>query len=329
MPQAKFPLYHRPSALVFLDDETSYLEMLAIVMPRDWCITLHTRINDFMAQIHAQAQLWETDVSLHLQMVNQWHAGTPLPGQMLDYWRNQPLRYSLASISVVDYAMPAATGLQVLQMSPPWPPYRILLTGKADEQIAVAAFNEGLIDRFLTKQHPDLVRQLLSSLQQHHDAPMDFHEGIWRNCLRRSQLLALQDRVVHKALNDWLHLHNCVEYVVLPEPFGVLALDHHATAHWLQLEMYKDLSAAAELAQAAGHDASSIAAIALGQCLSNAEWLQSTNSPAQPETAHAQAWGTGGHLIAAHFPLNALGNIGQSHQDFIAALPKRSVDDAA
>ncbi len=322
----KFPLYHRPSALVFLDDETPYLEMLAIVLPREWCIRFHTRMRDYLAQIHAQSQQWEDDVALHQEIINQWHKGKPLPGQILDYWRTQSHRYGLPSIAVVDYAMPAANGLEVLKASPPWPPYRVLLTGKADEHTAVAAFNDGLIDRYVTKQHPELVQQLVGALRQHYGAPMDFHEGVWRNALRRSQQLALQDRAVQQSMLDWLKRLDCMEYVVLPEPFGLLGLDAAGQAHWLQFEMYKDLSAAVDLASAAGHDASTLAAITQGQMLSDAEWLQALGTTQAPQAVPAVALGTGGHLIAAHFPQSTLGQIGLGHRAFLASLPERGVD---
>jgi CheY-like chemotaxis protein len=322
----KFPLYHRPSALVFLDDETPYLEMLAIVLPRDWCIRFHTRTRDYLAQIHAQAQAWEEDVAQHQEIINQWHRGKPLPGLVLDYWRSQSHRYGLPSIAVVDYAMPAANGLEVLKASPPWPPYRVLLTGKADEHTAVAAFNDGLIDRYVTKQAPDLVQQLVSALRQHYHAPMDFHEGVWRNVLRRSQQLALQDSAAQQSLTNWLKEHACVEYVVMPEPFGLLALDIAGHAHWLQFEMHKDLASAVDLARVAGHDEATLSAMALGQVLSDAEWLQALGAEGKPQSAPAMALGTGGHLIAAHFQQKALGVIGFGHLAFLANQPERGVD---
>lgn len=322
----KFPLYHRPSALVFLDDETPYLEMLAIVLPREWCVRFHTRMRDYLAQIRAQAEQWEDDVEQHKEIVNQWHQGKALPNLVIDYWRSQGHRYGLPSIAVVDYAMPAANGLEVLKVSPAWPPYRVLLTGKADEHTAVAAFNAGLIDRYVTKQAPDLVQQLVTALRQHYNAPMDFHEGIWRSVLRRSQQIALQDRVVQQALIEWLKVHECIEYVVLPEPFGMLALDTSGHAHWLQFEMYKDLGAAVDLAKAAGHDDATVAAVAQGQVLSDAEWLQAMGSINPPQLAPAVALGVGGHLIAAHFQQRALGRIGIGHAAYLAGLPAREVD---
>lgn len=326
----KFPLYHRPSSMVFLDDETPYLEMLAMVLPQDWCIRFHTRKRDYLAQVRMQSEQWEDDVAQHREIVNQWYKGKPLPGLMLNYWRDAQLRYGLPSIAIVDYAMPAATGLEVLRASPPWPPYRVLLTGKADEHIAVAAFNDGLIDRYVTKQQPDLVQQLIGALRLHLSAPMDFHDGIWRNILRRSQQQALQDRAVQQALQAWLKQHDCAEYVIFPEPFGLLALDAQGHAHWLQFEMYKDLAASVDVAQAADYSQATLDAIAKGDVLTNAEWLLALGDadPAitQPQTSPVMALGTGGHLLAAHFDLSALGPIGSGHRAFLASLPERGVD---
>ncbi|TAG27050.1 MAG: response regulator [Burkholderiales bacterium] len=312
--------------MVFLDDETPYLEMLAIVLPRDWCIRFYTRMDDYLAQINAQALQWEEDVSQHQDIINQWYKGKQLPVLVLDYWRSQSHRYGLPSIAVVDYAMPAANGLEVLKASPPWPPHRVLLTGKADEHTAVAAFNDGLIDRYVTKQTPDLAQQLVSALRQHYNAALDSHESIWRNILRRSQQQALHDRAVQQAVKEWLKAQHCVEYVVIPEPFGLLALDAEGHAHWLQFELHKDLAAAVDLAQAAGHDAQTLAAITQGQLLSDAEWCQALGASTAPQCAPAMAWGPGGYFLAAHFPQNAMGTIGIGHRAFLADLPERGVD---
>ncbi len=322
----KFPLYHRPSALVFLDDETPYLEMLAIVLPRDWCIRFHTRTRDYLAQIQAQSHQWEDDVGIHQDIINQWYRGKALPNLILDYWRSQSLRYGLPSTAVVDYAMPAANGLEVIKSSPAWPTHRILLTGRADEHTAVAAFNDGLINRYVTKQSPDLVAQLTHALRQHMNAPLDFYQGMWRNILRRDQLLALQDRAVQLALTDWLKANHCVEHVIFPEPFGMLCLDATGHAHWLQFEMYKDLPLAVEVAKAAGLNEPALQAMARGQMLSDLEWLHALRSDDAAQTAPALSLGTGGHLIAAHFAQTGLGLIGMSHHAFLAIQPERGVD---
>lgn len=322
----KLPLYHRPSALIFLDDETPYLEMLAFVLPRDWYVSFHTRASDFLHKVADHAQKWELDLQCHNAMIDQWYRGETLPKLILNYWRAKPDRYRLASTVVVDYAMPAVTGLDVLKATPAWPIWRVLLTGKADEHTAIAAFNEGLIHRFVTKQTPDLAQHLIQALRHHHHSPLDFHESVWRNVLRHSQQIALKDRTVQQALSAWLRDNYCVEYVVIPEPFGLLALDQDGYAHWLQMEMYKDLPAAVDLAKAVGHDLATLDAIAQGNILCDVEWKQALGLSFTPQVAAARTLGTGGHLIAAHFEQRELGVIGMGHKQFLAMLPPREVD---
>lgn len=326
MSEPKFPLYHRPSSLVFLDDEPSYLEMLAMVMPREQNILFFTRVNDYKDYVGAKALEWQLDLNCHQEILRKWYEGQALPQQIFDYWTQQGQRYTLPLTAVVDYAMPAATGLQVLKESPAWPTYRVLLTGKADEQVAIAAFNDGWIDRFLTKQHPDLARQLLRHVHQLSSSPILSHESLWLNAMRSDRRLALQQRATQHALNEWLATHRCIEYVILPEPFGLLALDRNAHAHWLQFELAHDLHNAADVAEVAGASEDQRHAIASGRALSSAEWQMATRSGIPPALSPAWSLGPQSHLLAAHFPLPELGQLGQSFNDYVASLPERGAN---
>ncbi len=61
------------------------------------------------------------------------------------------------AVIIVDYAMPGMTGLEFCHQIRDLPMKKILLTGEADHSIAVGAFNDGLIDRFILKSDPDLL----------------------------------------------------------------------------------------------------------------------------------------------------------------------------
>lgn len=61
------------------------------------------------------------------------------------------------AVVIVDYAMPGMTGLEFCHKIRDLPVKKILLTGEADYTIAVGAFNDGLIDRFILKSDPDLL----------------------------------------------------------------------------------------------------------------------------------------------------------------------------
>jgi CheY-like chemotaxis protein len=319
-----FPLYHRPNSLVFLDDDASYLEMLALVMPDDWSVRFFTHVDDCLAHFEQQHGQWETDVWQHHALVENWRAGKLLIPEILEYWTANSHRYGLAQCCVVDFAMPAMTGVEFLKKLPVFPASRVLLTGKADEQIAIAAFNEGLISKFVPKQQPDMGKHLTAILSEQHQKPMDFHEAIWRSALKKEQHAAMREPTVQLALHRLAHEKKWVEYVVLPAPFGILALDTYANAHWLQLELRSDLASAADLAQSTGQSSAVVQKIRQGSHFVNTELLMAMGSDDEARTALTFDLGFAKGLLGAFFPLVADKTYGTGHSEFLARLPSRA-----
>jgi CheY-like chemotaxis protein len=321
----RFPLYHRPNALTFLDDDASYLETLALVIPHDWSVRLFTHADDCLAHLQHENTLWEEDVWIHQTMVNEWHAGAALIPKILAYWTSHSKRHALTQACVVDFAMPSMTGLDFLKKLPSWPTNRILLTGKADEQIAVAAFNEGLIHSFVTKQHPQIGKHLTNVLTALHCKPMDFHDNIWRSALTQEQYAMLQETTVRQDLHSLISERQWVEYVVVPAPFGILALDQHARAHWVQLELRSGLEAAANLAQDTGQANAVLQKIRAGSHLLNIELMQALGASDEPTIKTTFTIGNTESLLGAHFRIEAEKSYGVSHHKFLQSLPPRSV----
>lgn len=322
------PLYHRPKTILFLDDDVNYLESMALAMPENWCLQLYSRIDEFLDSVNQQSLAWEHDAQQHRLMITRWREGRSLAAQLLAYWAQNEQRYTLASAGVVDYVMPAMDGLRVLGKCPPWLAFRVLLTGKADERLALDAFNQGMIHRFITKQHHDLARHLIDTLARFQRAPVDSYDSLWQGTLSVQQGLVLRDAQVSAALADIITSNRWVEYVVLPAPFGILALDDSAKAYWLQLEMQTDLGSAAELAREAGIGVRHIAQIQQGLMLSHVEFLQEISPDAPPSAQPAIPLGSSS-LLAAIFPLEHLGRIGVAYADILASRSLREIDASA
>jgi CheY-like chemotaxis protein len=323
----RFPLYHRPNALVFLDDDSSYLDMLAIVMPRDWSVRLFTHIDDCLQHFASENTLWESDVWLHQQMADATRTGALVIPEILEYWKSNQHRYALTQTCVVDFAMPAMTGLEFLKKVPVFPSNRVLLTGKADELIAVSAFNDGLIDRFIPKQHHDIGRHLTGVLTEQHQKPMEFHEGIWRSALKKEQYAVLQETTVQLDLHKLVRERQWVEYVVLPAPFGILALNQHGRAHWLQLELRSELATAADLAQSTGQTSAVVQSVREGRQFINTELLMALGSDQETRLSPTFDIGISDGLVGAFFTIEPSLTYGISHHEFLASLPPRTVAD--
>ncbi len=64
---------------------------------------------------------------------------------------HNPERFNEIGVIVVDYAMPGMNGIDFCTRLEGLPFKKIMLTGEADEHLAVSAFNNGVIDHFIRK----------------------------------------------------------------------------------------------------------------------------------------------------------------------------------
>lgn len=321
-----FPLFHRPGTVVFLDDDPDYLEMLALVLPRHWHVKLFLRPLECINYLQQEPPFWEADAWNQQQLVEQWRAGKPLVPQILAYWSKYTERYALTRVCVFDYSMPAMDGLTALGELVDWPGSRVLLTGQADEQVAVRAFNRGLIDQFLAKQSPDISRRLIEAVEHLLATPNARHAQIWRATLGPEQNALLRDATVSRDLAAFA-AKRWVEHVVIGEPFGVLGMDAQGGVSWLQLETRDGLKALAELAEIEGVSRDALAGIRAGRQLADVELRQSLGRKAPPQMNAAFTIGDDPQLLGAVFAVDSAHapDPANSYQQWLARQERRAV----
>ena len=323
-----FPLFHRPGAVVFLDDDPDYLEMLALVLPRHWHVKLFLRPVECIDYLQQEPPFWEADAWNQQQLIDQWREGKPLIPQILGYWSKYTERYALTRVCVVDYSMPGMDGLQALGELADWPGSRVLLTGQADEQVAVRAFNRGLIDQFIAKQTPDISRQLIEAVEHLLGTPNARHAQTWRATLSPEQNALLRNPSVSRDLAQFA-AKRWVEHVVIGEPFGVLGMDASGHVSWLQLETTEGLKALAELAELEGVPASGLDDIRRGLKLADLELRQALGRIGAPELTAAVPVGQDASLLAALFTVESplCPAPDNSYNTWLARQDKRFIQD--
>jgi CheY-like chemotaxis protein len=301
-----FPLFHCPGSLAFLDDDPDYLQMLGLMLPDDWNVRLFLRADDCLAQLLEEPASWEADVWAQQQVIDRWRQGaTPLVPQVLRYWAEHGhARYALTHACVADYSMPDVDGLQVLAALGDWPGLRMLLTGQADEQIAVEAFNRALIDQFLPKQAPDVSDRLNDVLRGMPSNANTRCSQIWRSTLTPVQNAQLRVPQVEQALRQLVARQGFVEYVVLGDPFGLLGRTADGAVSWLQLEPADGLEELESLAESVGADEATLAEIRYGRQLIDLELGQALGRDGPPQLRPAFALGEEGGLLAALFSVD-------------------------
>ena len=323
-----FPLFHRPGTVVFLDDDPDYLEMLALVLPRHWHVRLFLRPSDCIAHLLQEPPFWEADAWNQQQLIGLWREGKPLIPQVLAYWSRYTERYALSRVCVVDFSMPGMDGLQALAELADWPGSRVLLTGQADEQVAVRAFNRGLIDQFIPKQSQDISRRLIEAVERLLFTAHARHAQIWRSTLTPEQSALLRA----PGVDAWLAAYSArhwVEHVVIGSPFGVLGMDANGVISWLQLETPQGLHALAELATVAGVPADAVEDIRGGTRLADIELRQALSSAQPPALVDAIRIGDNGALLGALFAVESPNgpDPDNSYNRWLSRQPKRHVQD--
>ena len=324
-----FPLYRRPGAVVFLDDDPDYLQMLAEVMPADWYVRLLMSPLACIDLLLAETALLESDAWQQQDIINRWRDGAPLIAGILDYWQKDgSARFELTQVCVVDYAMPAMSGLQVVGELQAWPGARVLLTGRVEQQLAISAFNRGLIERFVPKQSSELRLRLTEAITALLPRPLERYQQLWRATMSREQHAWLGDATLSAQLQKLAEQESWIEHVVIGAPFGVLALDSQGRASWLQLESAANLPELADMAQSEGWDEQAVQDIRAGRALVDLEVRLALGGEYQPQSQPTFLLGPKEHAVhAALFRLASWNgvNLADRHAQFLAAREDREL----
>jgi CheY-like chemotaxis protein len=164
-PSIRLPLtpYFHPTTVVFVDDNESFLESLDLESPPGWsyrCFTDPEIARDFLRQPPSLPPL--VDRCFHVENGDRLEPTLRLDLATIEQEMNHVERFERISVAVIDFAMPSVNGLDICAgLTDPYV-RKALLTGVADEKVAVEAFNAGIIHRYIPKRSvlavPDLLR---------------------------------------------------------------------------------------------------------------------------------------------------------------------------
>lgn len=161
-------------------------------------------------------------------------------------------RFGEVSVLVVDYDMPGMDGLEFCRRVKNKQIKKILFTGVGDEKVAVEAFNQGIIDRFLLKSHREvgrLVNQAIRELQSEYFRDASY---MIRESLRLESPNFLEDPIFADYFQGVCEDNDFVEYYYAAEPGGFLLSTADGSLGRLLVFTQQDLQAQIEIAQDQG-----------------------------------------------------------------------------
>ena len=153
------PCCFHPTCVVVIDDNYEFLENLNQNLSKDYASYKYfkspQKALDYLNNIYQP----DPFPNRYIEPLDEekWEHRT-LDVNIWDTYHEvyRPQRFDEISVIIVDYSMPGMSGLDVCKQIKDPNIQKILLTGIADESIAILAFNEGLIQGYIRKQDFDM-----------------------------------------------------------------------------------------------------------------------------------------------------------------------------
>jgi len=161
-------------------------------------------------------------------------------------------RFSLPAAVVVDYAMPHMNGVEFCEAIKDLPCKKILLTGQADEKIAIQAFNRKLIDRYIKKNDLEALGHLGAEIAVLQKEFFSAQTSTLKDLLARHSYAFLSDPVMAALVEQLATRYRFVEYYLFPHPQGVLFFDAGGHGTLMVIETASSLTTHMEVAQDQG-----------------------------------------------------------------------------
>ena len=229
------PYYH-PTTLLVLDDDPYYVESFKFHFGDQFPCVSYTQPEHAIEHMLSQESRRPTfDNVLQRTIANpgaaqgQPEAASRGADQILRLL-SDPNRFRRVSVLVVDFDMPSMTGVQVCRALHHLPVRKLLLTGKAGVDTAISAFNEGVIDTFLTKHDPEIQKTLPRQVLRLQGEYFKMTTDALGAAMGRQEVPFLMDSGIQETIAGIVKSRGIVEHYVMAHPSGVLLADHAGAA---------------------------------------------------------------------------------------------------
>lgn len=275
--------YYFPTTVVLIDDNQRFLENFSLQLNEDLAVRCFNSATQALDHINIEA----TKVHLDQRCLSR-HGDNPAPDDrvvrldltMLESEISNRDRFRDISVVIVDYDMPEMSGLDFCDRIRNPRIKKILLTGVADEKIAVQAFNDGTIDRFLMKSDPDIHRKIHHAIAQSQRRYFSEISSVIENMLRLESPKFLYADAFIDYFFSLQMLYSFVEYYYVEDPRGFLLVSNDGTLRRLMVMNDAELEQTLFRLKALNTPASVLRTVASGASL---PWLWTTPDEMAPD----------------------------------------------
>ncbi len=257
------PLYQHPKQVILVDDSASFVASLEFRMSSQLAIksfansveALRWLFACFRAEQENPLALRHNEAAPHaLSRIAESDCVQDGLAAARKLYRSvsDRRRFDSPAVIVIDYAMPHIDGLEFCRAIESLPCKKILLTGEADEMIAVDAFNQGLIDRYLKKGDPAALERLATEVAALERQYFIEKSSALHDLLTPHNFSFLIDEAFVRLVHALIARFHFIEHFLFPDPSGIVFFDAAGNASLMVVESRIGLASHLEAAQAYG-----------------------------------------------------------------------------
>lgn len=219
------PPYFHPTLFCIVDDNQSYLNGLSVELDDEWPHLAFTQPIDALAYLNSQTREPLAERCIQALPSAGAYARFEIQLDHIEQEINDTRRFEQISVVLIDYAMPRLDGLSLCRaLTLPFA-QKAMLTGVAEEETAVEAFNAGLINYFIKKQNVNSTTAIVELLRQLQEAFFADQSAALMTALGAEAPAFLRDSAMIELIRSRMRAQRLVEYYLVAEPSGLLLLD--------------------------------------------------------------------------------------------------------
>jgi len=160
-----------------------------------------------------------------------------------------PKRFTEPTAVVVDYSMPSMNGYDFCKLLKSNAIKKIMLTGEADDKLAIELFNEGVLNKFVLKSTPEFWRLINNAVLELQKAYFVEKSQTLIDILKSQSQFYIEDNKVAQLFSEICEKYNIAEYYMINATGNFLLLDYDGVPYYFLIVDENELRDLQEIAE--------------------------------------------------------------------------------
>jgi hypothetical protein len=242
--------YKYPTSTLIIDDNANLLRALEVGLDNSSIKHYFSEPEEAKQFLQGQQGSW-LDLSKHcLTSYNKTEEGAEnqqlfgLDFDLIEQKISDSERFSEISVLIIDYDLGVTnpSGLDLCKELTTYSCKKVLFTSVANEETAVKAFNEGIIDQFIRKTSVNLLANITDIINQQQQAYFRQSTNTLIQLINLKPSVFLNDPLFETYFRKLLAEHKLIEYYLVANPGGYLLVNKAGDTYRLLVYTKEELN---------------------------------------------------------------------------------------